>query len=317
MKFKFPYFEESTGGEGDGGGDGGGGNLNVVPDSGSVNPGDSASPGGDTGTSFLTTLPETWRTDLVNAAGFQGEDATRTTNYLERVSDLPTLVKNYASAQDRIRKGELSNGLPANPTEQQLADWRTAQGVPTSHEDYKTGLGEGFVLGEEDKRILDTVYPVAHKHNIPTAAVTEMVNTFMEARQHEMDLMLDNDNLDKTATDRALRDTWGGDYVANINAVRGLIELLPESTRDNFLSARMADRRAVFNDPAFVVAVADWARQINPSATVVPNSNNPVQAIKDEIKELEAKMGTNEWYKDLDAQKRYQDLLDAQSRMNK
>jgi hypothetical protein len=315
MKIKFPYMDEVPSAEG-GAPVGGGG---PAPEPAPAPAGTSMTPAGapSEGGNFLSSLPDTWRNDLVTAAGYQGDDATKTVNYLERVSDLPTLVKNYVSAQDKIRKGELSNGLPENPSDQQLADWRQANGVPAAPADYQVALGEGMVLSDADQRILDEIYPVAHSHNIPASAIDKMVGTFLTARQRETEEIADRDNMDKSGTDRQLRETWGGDYLTNINAVRGMVELLPESTRENFMSARMADGRAIFNDPAFVMVMSDWARQLNPSATVVPNSANPVQAINDEIKQLEARMGTNEWYKDHDAQKRYQDLLTAKERMSK
>lgn len=311
MKIKFPYMEEAPGGEGEAPGGGGGGDV-VPADPPPAEPAEHAAPA-----NFFSELPETWRNDLVSAAGYEGDDAKKYAGQLDRVSDLPVLVKNYFNAQDRIRKGELSNGLPDNPTEQQLTDWREANGIPTTPDDYKVNLGEGLVIGEVDQRILETVYPVAHSHNVPAAAVNEMVNAFMTARQRETDVLLDNDNVEKQTTERTLREAWGNDYLTNVNAISGLVSQLPESTRDAFKSARMPDGRAVFNDPGFVVAMADWARRLNPSATVVPNSNNPVKAISDEIKELEAKMGTPEWFKDKDAQQRYLDLVDAKSQMDK
>ena len=314
MKIKFPYLEEAPAAEAPGGGGG-------APD-----PAPAAAPAQAPAVTdqtpapaenFFSSLPESWRNDLVSAAGYEGDDAKKYAGQLERVSDLPVLVKNYFNAQDRIRKGELSNGLPENPTDQQLADWREANGIPTTPDDYKVTLGEGLVLGDVDQRILENVYPVAHNHNVPASAVNEMVNAFMTARQHEQDALMNQDNVDRQTSERTLREAWGNDYLTNINAISGLVAQLPEGTRDAFKSARMPDGTAVFNDPSFVVAMGEWARRLNPSATVVPNSNNPVKAISDEIKQLEAKMGTPEWFKDKDAQQRYLDLIDAKAQMDK
>jgi hypothetical protein len=116
-------------------------------------------------------------------------------------------------------------------------------------------------------------------------------------------------------TEGQLKEAWGGDFTTNNNMVQGLVNQLPESIKDAFKNARLPDGKAIFNSPEIMVAMADWARKINPSATVVPNSANPMQTINDEIKALEGQMGTPEWYKDKDAQKRYQDLITAKEGM--
>ena len=61
--------------------------------------------------------------------------------------------------------------------------------------------------------------------------------------------------------------------------------------------------------------MADWARKLNPAATVVPNNANPMQAIESEIAGLEDKMGTDEWFKDEAAQQRYRDLISARDNL--
>jgi hypothetical protein len=50
----------------------------------------------------------------------------------------------------------------------------------------------------------------------------------------------------------------------------------------------------------------------DPLGVVVPNSNNPVQATEDSIRELESKMGTDEWYKHPEWQEQLQNLYKAQ-----
>lgn len=265
----------------------------------------------------FASLPENWRSSLVESAGIQGDDAGKVLSQLERVSDMGTLVKNYISAQDRIRRGELSNGLPENATEQQLADWREANGVPQAADQYQVELGDGLVLGEEDQRIMPAVYDVALKHNVSNQAMSEMVNAFMAQREIEVETMHQQHGIHNQQATQVLKETWGGDFQANLNMVKGLVNQLPDSVRDAFESAVMPDGRAVFNSPEVMVFFADLARQVNPAGTVVPNANNPVQAINDEIANLESRMGTDEWYADTAAQQRYQQLVTARENMNR
>ena len=307
---------DAGGGSGDAGGAGDGAGAGDGGD-GSGGDGGAGDGNGDAGVvDYFGTAPEDWRSQALTKAGFEpGEDFDKALKQLERVSDIGTFTKNYLSAQDKIRSGEISNGLPENPTDEQMAAYREANGIPATPEDYQVQLEDGLVLGEADERIMGEIYKVAHENNIPSEAMSAMTNMMLQGRQAEADARISQDGVDQQTTDRQLKEAWGGDYQTNVNMVKGLINQLPESVKEAFESARLPDGKAVFNSPEIMIAMADWSRKINPAATVVPNSANAMQTIKDEIAELESKMGTPEWYQDKDAQKRYQDLITAQQQM--
>jgi hypothetical protein len=76
----------------------------------------------------------------------------------------------------------------------------------------------------------------------------------------------------------------------------------------------MADGRALFNSPEVMVFMADIQRRLNPMATVMPGSDNPVQATADRIKSLETQMREDSvaWHKDKPAQEELMRLYGAQ-----
>lgn len=319
MSLRFIHMVDGEGGEGGGGSDGGDAVASDAGDAGSQGDvGDgSGGDGGDVGVvDYFSTAPEDWRSQMLKKAGFEeGDDFNKHLKQLERVSDFGVLTKNYLSAQDKIRSGEISNGLPENPTDEQMTEWREANGVPATAEDYQLALDEGLVLGESDERVMESVYEIAHANNVPAETLSAMTNAMLAGRQAEADARISQDGVDNQTTSRQLKDAWAGDFDTNLNMVKGLVNQLPETVKEMFESARMPDGKAVFNSPEIMVAMADWARKINPAATVVPNSANPMQAMNDEIASLEARMGTPEWSKDKDAQNRYMSLIDAQSQM--
>jgi len=259
---------------------------------------------------YFKTLPDNWRNQLA------GGDEKRA-GQLERVLDMNTLVDNYFNAQDKIRSGEISNGLPENPTDEQVADWRAANGVPEAADKYELTLTEGLSMDASDKRVMDHVYTVAHEHNVSSTALSAITSAMLTGNNSEAQAALTEDGVDMQTGERQLRDTWGQDYETNVNMVKSLTAQLPESMSAAFEGARMADGKKLFSSPEFMVFMADTARKLNPAGVVVPNSNNPIQAIKDEKKSLEARMGDDDWHKDHEAQKRYQDLVDAEMLMNK
>jgi hypothetical protein len=234
---------------------------------------------------------------------------------LDRVSDIGVLTKNYLSGQEKIRSGMVSTGLPDDATPDQLADYRTANGIPETAEAYELQLDEGLVLGEEDNRIFKGVFDVAHGLNLPGTAMSALTNALLTGRQVEADAAVAQDGVDNQLTNQQLKEAWGGDFERNNNSVKGLIAKLPESIRQSFMDARLPDGRAVFNSPEIMVAMAEWAMAIDPAATVVPNSANAVQAMNDEIKALEARMGDDDWHADTEANARYETLIDARERL--
>lgn len=317
----YRYLDEAGDGDAPTPGDSGGATETPPADTGTemtateTPPADTGQQG--TGTAYFASLPDDWRSQAVDLLGeMDDSDRTKRLGQLERFTDLGSVLRSGFEAQDRIRKGEVSNGLPENPSEEQLAAWREANGVPATAADYELSLEEGLVLGEEDTGVLEGVFEVAHQYNIPTEAMSAMTNAMLKGREAVAQQMTSQDGMDEQNTTRQIREAWGSDYDVNINLIRGLVAKLPATVREQFESARLADGRAVFNSPEMLVFFADMARELNPSATVVPGSNNPIQSIENEIAELESKMGTEEWYKDKQMQQRYMDLLDAKAKMN-
>jgi hypothetical protein len=286
------------------------------PAGGSPPPADPPAGGGEI-TPFYDALPDTWRNELVNSLGIEDVDeSAKRLAQLDRVPDFKTLTKNYFSSQDKIREGVKPVGLVDNATDEQVAEYREANGIPLTVEDYATSIDEGLVLGDVDTRIMDEVFAVAHTENVSSDVMGKLTNAMLNARVAEEDLMLQQDGIDTQTTRTQLKDAWGSDHQTNLNMVKGLTNQLPESMREDFMNARMADGTALFNSPEFLIFMADIARKVNPAGTVVPNSANPTQAIDDEIKTLEAKMGTDAWYKDTKSQKRLQDLYTAAENMS-
>lgn len=255
-----------------------------------------------------------WRNDFLTNAGYEGDDLTKRAGQMERVLDMKSFATNYFSAQDKIRSGQLSSGLPENATPEQLTDWRTANDVPVESSGYNVVLKEGLVLGDADKSIMESVYAAGHDGNVSTKVMSGMVNAFLEGRELEMQDIQQQDGIHKQQTEVQLRKAWGGDFTINTNLVRSFISGLPESMREDFEGARLADGRALFNSPEVMVFFADKARALNPMATVMPGSDNPVQATADRIKALETQMSSDSvaWHKDGAAQAELMQLYQAQ-----
>lgn len=289
----------------------------VDPPSGNDPPADPA-PQDPPAASFMD-APQDWRTQIVASMGIEDEaERGKVETMLSRVTDFKSFAKNYVEAQNKIRSGlAKDNTLPENPTDEQLKEYREANNIPESAEGYELSLDEGLVLGEEDNRIMGEVFKAAHGMNLSTEQVSQLTNSMLNARQVEEQAYAQQDGIDKQTAERQLRETWGADYETNVNVIKGMVNQLPESVREDFMSARLANGQSLFSSPEMALFFADMGRKLNPAGTVVPNSDNPLQSINEEIKKLESQMGSDAWYKDADAQKRYQDLISARDNMKR
>lgn len=258
---------------------------------------------------------EDWRKEMAG-------DDEKLNKLLGRYQSIKDVGKALQNANEKIRKGEAKT-LPDNATDEELAEWRESQGIPKDWKEYDTTLDDGLVIGEADKPILDAVLESMHNVNAKPEHVKAAMEAFYRGRAAEMEQLEDKDATDSADTTARLRDEWGSDYKPNISVVENFVNKLPESVRDNVLNARMADGTALFNNADIIMHFANMERQINPAATVVPNSSNPMQTINDELDKLNAMMakGKNGPYwkgPDADAhQKRWRELTAAQEEMNK
>lgn len=266
--------------------------------------------------SWIDSTPDDWRNVLATNSEGVVDDGRLT--QLGRVSNINGLVDNYFAAQDKIRTGQIEAAATPDEhsTDEQWATFRADQGIPAKAEEYSVALDEGLVLGEEDNEVLGNVYPVAHALNLSGDAVSKLTNAMLEGQAQQYHALEIQQEGWRKEADSQVRTAWKGDYEVNKNLIVGtLLNGLPESVRENFAHATMADGRKVMNSPEMLIALADWARKLSPAATVVPNSANPMQAIQDEVAALEARMGTPEWFKDKASQDRYIQLIDARNNL--
>lgn len=252
-------------------------------------------------------LDENWRQ---KAAGENGKMA----KWLGRYSTVEDALSAGFEAQATLRSTR-SNVLPDDPSEEQLAEWRTEHGIPLTPEEYQ--LAEGLVVGEADKPALDAVLAAMHKENATPGQVNAAVNAYYEAKKQEVADIEIRDTGDKNDITQALRDEWGPDFHSNKNAVHSLINQFPEDSRELLTNARLPDGMALMNHPGIVMTLADLSRKTNPAATVVPNANDPVTAIGDELAQIRKTMRDkpNEYWKDDKMQARYRELLAAEENM--
>lgn len=246
-----------------------------------------------------------------------GED-TKALDRLRRFSDPMAMWNSYRQLEGKVSSGQVKMGLPENPTDEQVAQYRKDNGIPAAVEDYKIDLPEGVVIGEDDQPVLGHVLQALHAGNVPNEVASQIVNSYLEAQEFVAAEKAEQQKAYRSQAEETLRQKWGNNYRPSLNAVQNLLAGAPKGVAEMIDKARLPDGSLAGNNPEILSWLASLAFDINPAGTVVPGaSGNQLQAIDAELKELSAmrKKDINGWHKNLDAKKRERELFDAKAKL--
>ena len=181
--------------------------------------------------------------------------------------------------------------LPDNATDEEVAAYRKANGIPDEATGYFDALGD-LTVGDDDKPIVEQFLSAMHETNAPPALVKAAVATYYQIVEEQAAAEANADRAMQSESIEALREEWGPDYKRNLNAMHNYLETLPETVRSAFTHGRGADGRPLGFNADVVKWLAGKALEENPLATVTPGAGQTsVQAVDARIAEIEGKMG--------------------------
>lgn len=236
---------------------------------------------------------------------------------LERYASPEAAMQALIAAQNRIAAGDLKPVLGKNATAEQLAEYRTAHGIPEASDKYD--LGKDVDTSAFDPDMLGVLLKNAHGTNQTPDQVKASVkawgeiNTMMAERQAEADTTA------KQTGEDALRSEWGPEFRKNINLIHGMLDgsASPE-LKDKLLGGRLADGTPIGSSPEALKFLASLALIQNPAGIVVPGAEaNPLKGVDDEISGIEKTMREDRaaYNKDEKMQTRYRELLGAREKL--
>lgn len=257
---------------------------------------------------------EDWR---VKFAGGDEKELKR----LARFATEADVFKAYRELEKKKSSGELKAPFPQDGTAEEIAAWRKDNGIPESADKYELNFDNGLVIGENDKPLIDKFVTKMHGENASPAQVKAAIASYYDIMAEQQQAIAEADVAYKDESLEALREDFGGDFKKNINAVTGLLQSAPEGVKEILEASRTPDGKILGNHPDVIKWLANIAFEINPAATVMPNSvSNPGAAINDEIATLEKMVGDrgSDYWKGPSADKnqaRYRELLSARDKI--
>lgn len=258
----------------------------------------------------ITEWPADWRQRIA------GEDK-ESLKTLERFTEPAAMFKSYSELRTKMAKGELKavSQFPEKGTPEEQTAWRKEQGIPEKPEGYDLNLGDGLIIGDDDKPWVDMFLAKAHAANLPQGAVKTTLSSFFgEIREKQNEKAAEADREVLQRAEDQLRKEWGADYRPNMSAITGLLDA--HVSAESGLKARVM--ASIQREPEFAKLWATLARQINPVSTLVGiDPARMDQSINDEIGKIENTMKTNRaaYNKDEKMQARLRELYAARDKL--
>jgi hypothetical protein len=240
---------------------------------------------------------------------------------LERFDTPAAIFTSYRALEQKLSSGELRANVPfpEKGTDDEKAAWRKDAGLPDKPEAYDLKFDDGFVIGEDDKGLVDGFLKAAHEKNLPPAAVKASVRWYFDTVEKRAQDRQQQDAAFRQESEDSLRAEWGGDYRKNVNLVKSLLDTAPEEIRDQIMFARLEDGKPLTSHPKALQWLVGLARTVNPVTTVVPGADAATIAnsIDDEIKKIETTMRKDRkaYNNDDKMQERYRELLGAREQL--
>lgn len=174
------------------------------------------------------------------------------------------LVKGLHNANQVIgRKGVI---LPTEKsTPEEVATYRKAMGVPESPDGYAESVKpEASETAQWNDEIAKSYFEVAHKHNIPPAALKELAHLNLKQREFEAEAAINQVMENKQQGLMHLRQTWGANFDRNL----GIAQRAAQATGVNANSYG-------WRDPEVVKGFVRLASMMGEDKIVTPGTSLP------------------------------------------
>lgn len=162
-------------------------------------------------------FPDDWREQLA------GEDEAMLTQ-LKRTKSPADLAKRVMDLQATVSKGLKPMQLTDDSTAEEVAAYREAAGIPPEVADYDVKFSENMTPDEQDNLILDSFKQAAHDNSIPPAQAQHVLDWYEDAVEQSAQDRAEAAATYRNSTAENLRQEWGGEYKANMNAVKTFLE---------------------------------------------------------------------------------------------
>lgn len=217
-------------------------------------------------------------------------------------------------AKQKIRSSQAVQPLADDASDDEVAAWREANGVPSEPKGYFEGLPDGLVIGEEDQAGMDVLAESMHGVNASSKVTQAAIGAYYKHVENVLAEQAEADKAQARDFDDWHNETYGKESRGTRNDMDAWLGTAGEEVRASFLGARLPDGTLLGNSPEIMRWMTTQLREVKPVVTVTGlGAGDPAAALNDEIASIENKMRTNfkEYDRDPKMKARYEELLRA------
>ncbi|MGA0595610.1 hypothetical protein [Enterovirga sp. CN4-39] len=206
--------------------------------------------GGDGGSPAEAAWRDDWRDRLVEKlpAAEREKELAR----LKRFASPENVYKSLRELERKQSTGALKAALPENPSPEEVAAYRKANGIPDNPDGYGLAFPETIQADDGLKSDLAGFQKHMHDANVPPSAVKPAFDYFMKMtqdaaqRRHEAAKEAKVNNLVE------LRSEYGKDFKANVSAANGFIAKYAGEKAPDLVGLQLADGTVLGDHPEFI-----------------------------------------------------------------
>ena len=274
--------------------------------------------------------PEDWAQKMADAVSADDKESAKVLKQLQRYVDPAAIYAKTRELEAKFSGGGLLRVPGKDASEEDVAAFRAALGVPEKPEDYNEGLEleNGAVIGDADKPMVDAVFDVLHKAGATKDVSHALVNWYFQNQEQQAASLDESDDTFQRESIASLKEEWGASFNRRRNAIASLFATAPGGpklqTEDGsptlyarIMGGRTSDGKMIGDDPDLVRWFSGLAHEVNPAATVAEDGDLSGKGIDEELAEIDKKRRENKsaYFKDEKMQARERELLEARDRM--
>lgn len=204
-----------------------------------------------------------------------------------------TSVLDLVGKHYELRK-ELSTAikpLGKDPTEEQVAAYRKATGIPDTVEGYKFSVPEGHEITDDDKAFQTAAAQVFHKHNISAEQAEGLGAWWNEMVANSLQAQIDGDKAYADETMAILKKEWpGAEFDRNKAIANQAAAKIFGDDIDEIRAIETKDGRFILDHPAFIKMMAQYGREMQEGTLGTILSDGERSGVDAEIREFEQKI---------------------------
>ena len=230
--------------------------------------------------------PDDWREHITD---------TKLRDHAGRFTSVIDLVGKHYELRQQLSTA--IQPLAKDATDEQVATYRKAIGVPETAEGYVFTTPEGHELTEGDKAFQKSAAGMFHANNISVDAANAQIAWFNEYAAQIEKTQIDADKAYADETEAALKAEWPGKEFEHNKAFadRAAAKVFGDGL-DDVRNIETKDGRFVLDHPAFVKMLAGIGREMSEGRLGSVMTEGAQNAIENQIDELDGKIdkATNE-----------------------